>query len=721
VSLERQFDPVFTTSLALREKQIQQNYRPIIGIHKWFARRPGTVFRNLLLSEFNGSEPLDSSYWRAHQFTGVIADPFMGGGTPIYEANRLGFSVVGTDINPMAHWIVRQSLTSLDLPAFIQTAHKVCRDVETTVGRLYRTDCLECGSLVEVKYFMWVKIAECPECKREVRLFPRYLLAEAERHPKNVLVCAHCGALNEFAAIPSRKKPGICNSCNGTVAVEGVITRQQAKCDGCGANFKFQDVCSHDGPPTHRLWALEYHCQKCKPNQAGRFFKTPDLNDFKRFEEAVQLLIKSRDLPIPDEKIPSGDETDRLHRWGYSRYREMFNDRQLVGLGLLLQRILKVEISDVRHALLTVFSDFIRYQNMVCRYDTYALKCQDIFAVHGFPVSLVQCENSLLGIPRIGSGSFRHFVEKYLRAKRYCLNPFETRFDAQKKTKSFAFIKGERISAALVNEFPTNEGQQAWLLPAPALSAVLPPESLDGVFTDPPYYDNVQYAELIDFCFAWLRLGLKGEFQEFQSKTTRAHEELTGNTTTGKSLDHFTSGLSAVFCHYSAALKPGAPFVFTFHHNNYAAYIPLVVAVLDANLDCTVTLPAAAEMAASIHIAGTGSSILDSIFVCRRKSSDASLASIEDDLRSDIRMMSLAGVRVTTGDIRCLATGHVARRAINRLRPSWDTKLPLGTRISLAGECLRSISTRLSIEALTLRLVNKSASKRTEEPLAAAL
>ncbi len=111
-SLESRFDIEFTASLAQKEKQIQQNYRPIIGIHKWFARRPGTVFRNLLLAEFNGENSLQEDYWRAHQFNGVIADPFMGGGTPILEANRLGFSIVGADINPMAFWIVRQSLAS---------------------------------------------------------------------------------------------------------------------------------------------------------------------------------------------------------------------------------------------------------------------------------------------------------------------------------------------------------------------------------------------------------------------------------------------------------------------------------------------------------------------------------------------------------------------------------------------------------------------------------
>ena len=86
--------------LALREKQIQQNYRPIIAVHKWFARRPGTLFRGLLLSEFS-ERPLREVYYKANDLSGRhVADPFMGGGTPILEANRVGCNVIGFDINP---------------------------------------------------------------------------------------------------------------------------------------------------------------------------------------------------------------------------------------------------------------------------------------------------------------------------------------------------------------------------------------------------------------------------------------------------------------------------------------------------------------------------------------------------------------------------------------------------------------------------------------------
>src|SRR5207302_614527 len=106
----------------------------------------------------------------------------------------------------------------------------------------------------------------------------------------------------------------------------------------------------------------------------------------------------------------------------------------------------------------------------------------------------------------------------------------------------------------------------------------------------------VQYAELMDFCFVWLRLGLKTDFAEFERSTTRTLKELTGNLTLGRGLEQFTNGMSVIFRHYAAALKPGAPFVFTYHHNDPEAYIPLVVAILDAGMICTATLPVAAEM-----------------------------------------------------------------------------------------------------------------------------
>ena len=694
--LEAHFDRTFVTRLALREKQIQQNYRPVIGIHKWFARRPGSVFRSLLLAEYETGDLADT-YWEPHALAGTIADPFMGGGTPLFEANRLGFDVIGGDVNPMAAWIVRQALTPLDPELIRSEGERIATLVEAEVGELYRTSCLVCHRDAPVKYFLWVKTAACPGCSQPNDLFPGYRLASTGRHPRHVVACPDCGALGEFEDAPTRESPAACVECGALVHIEGPASRGTVACSRCDTPFAYPQA--REGPPRHRLWAIEYNCPDCYADRRGRQFKAPDADDLREVERAASLLAAVEpELPIPGDTIPPGDESDRLHRWGYQRYREMFSSRQLLGLGLLLSAIRDHTDGAVRDALLTVFSDFLRYQNMLCRYDTAALKCQDIFSVHGFPVGLIQCENNLLGIPGVGAGAFRHFVLKYARAKEYCAAPFEVRHHGRRNVR--LPIVGETIAAEL--GVAHHSGKSARLYCGPSQSAKLAPASLDGVFTDPPYFDNVQYAELIDFCYVWLRRILATEHPEFRPETTRTAGELTGNGTAGRGLAGFTDGLAAVFSTFAGALKPGAPFVFTFHHNDPEAYVPLVVAVLDAGLTCTAVLPAAAEMAASLHIAGTSSSVLDSVFVCRQRSpavADSGERTILDDLRSDLAAMSDAGLPRRLGDVRCLLAGHIAADAIRGLASGWVRSDPLERRMEAASAQLSR--TRLLIDEET--------------------
>ena len=226
--VEDHFDATFAARLSQQEKQVQQVYRPVIGIHKWFARRPGSLFRCLLLAEYGGGRPLADSYLEGHDLRGVVADPFMGGGTPIYEANRLGLSVVGTDINPMSYWIVRQALSPVDLTELAEVAAGLHADLDRRLGRLQRTACRGCGDEVPVKYFLWVKQQPCPDCGARTDLFPGYRLAEAVRHPEHVLVCADCGALSEHERAPRRASPATCESCGGaSIIVSSIgITRR---------------------------------------------------------------------------------------------------------------------------------------------------------------------------------------------------------------------------------------------------------------------------------------------------------------------------------------------------------------------------------------------------------------------------------------------------------------------------------------------------------------
>jgi adenine-specific DNA methylase len=694
MSIETRFDVPFVAGLALREKQIQQNYRPIIAVHKWFARRPGTLFRSLVLSEF-GKEALQDIYFRANDFSGLkIADPFMGGGTPLIEANRVGCDVAGFDINPMSAWIVREELEHLDVTAYQSHAQNFLVSLDSQIGDLYSTDCPLYGDRdVPVKYFLWVKVITCESCQTEIDLFPGYLLAEDSRHPRNVLVCPGCGDLNE---VTDRRQPGACRSCSHKLTIDGPVNRNSCACGSCGHVNRYPRPDS--GPIRHRLFAIEYHNPQRKSAHKGRFFKKPDAKDLARVKVARERWLGMTAHFVPDQAIPSGDETDRLHRWGYSHYNQMFNDRQLLGLELSCQLVHGINDVRVRHALATNLSDLLRYQNMLCRYDTWALKSLDVFSVHGFPVGLVQCESNLLGIRKkdgsnVGSGGWTNIIDKYTKAKRYCDSPFEVRQDGSRKVH--VSIKGEWIG-----ERPNGgKRRQITLKCADATSAKLTPGSLDAVFTDPPYFGNVQYGELMDFCYVWLRKLVGDEAEGFHRPSTRALEELTGNVTKSQGLSGFTEGLARVYEKMAVALKPGAPLAFTYHHNKLEAYFAVGVAILDAGLVCSASLPCPAEMGGSIHIHGTASSIVDTVFVCRstgrvpRRWLFTTEQELVNVVRADLEYLSESGRRPTKGDTRCILFGHLTRMAIWNLRAVWDRELPISERLEAFGDRVRNLVT----------------------------
>lgn len=194
----------------------RNSFKPIYQMHKWFARRASCVFRAILLGALKPAWKADGTsvdlmeeFYRNHDDDPdtagkVVLDPFMGGGTTVVEALRLGCRVVGIDLNPVAWFIVKTQIEPVDLDAlhdaFQRLAarpvawndHKPLR--ETLLG-LYRTTVAP-DVEADVIYTFWVKHAICtdPTCKREVPLFKDYLVAYkalSVRYHRDIL-CPRC-------------------------------------------------------------------------------------------------------------------------------------------------------------------------------------------------------------------------------------------------------------------------------------------------------------------------------------------------------------------------------------------------------------------------------------------------------------------------------------------------------------------------------------------------
>jgi hypothetical protein len=92
-------------------------------------------------------------------------------------------------------------------------------------------------------------------------------------------------------------------------------------------------------------------------------------------------------------------------------------------------------------------------------------------------------------------------------------------------------------------------------------------------------------------------------------------------------------------------------------------------------------------MGGSIHIHGTRSSIVDTVFVCRATGSTKKRLLFEsgDQLREiiekDVKHLYAAGMNPTIGDIRCITFGHLTRMTVWRLRQTWDVSAAVDERM----------------------------------------
>ncbi|MDI6725766.1 MAG: DUF1156 domain-containing protein, partial [Smithellaceae bacterium] len=191
-AIEESFPIVEINRLAVPERNA---FKPIYKMHKWFARRASCVFRAILLGAMKpAGADIMAEFYKDHtddpDTKGVrILDPFMGGGTTVVEALRLGCHVTGIDLNPVAWFIVKSEAEPVDIDK-LKAAFRRLEERPTASGKSvkeellshYKTECPCCGAgreEADIIYTFWVKMATCadPTCRQEVPLFSSYIIA----------------------------------------------------------------------------------------------------------------------------------------------------------------------------------------------------------------------------------------------------------------------------------------------------------------------------------------------------------------------------------------------------------------------------------------------------------------------------------------------------------------------------------------------------------------
>lgn len=164
-AIEKDFPIEQINEIAEREAHAKEKYRPILFIHKWWARRLGSVFRTIILytlvdentkvfDEKTGKwrkitkEEIENPwllYLKDVDFDGkVILDPMMGGGTTVVEALRTGCKVVAQDLNPVAWFLVKKIVEPVDIDKLKKAFQKLENQVANEIKKYYKTICPHC-------------------------------------------------------------------------------------------------------------------------------------------------------------------------------------------------------------------------------------------------------------------------------------------------------------------------------------------------------------------------------------------------------------------------------------------------------------------------------------------------------------------------------------------------------------------------------------------------
>lgn len=628
------------SDIAEMESWRKEINRPIYHLHKWWARRLGSVFRAILIGSLTSdpSRLLELFYAPVRFPEAVVYDPFMGSGTTLGEGLKLGTRTIGRDINPVAYFAVRNALAAHDREYVLGTYKAIERDVASELRSLYQTR-LENGTEVDVLYFFWVKIVSCPLCSSAVDLFSSYVFARhayPKRYPVAQAVCPSCGAIE---AIRYDAGETTCSACRARFDVRrGPVQGGDATCSHCHATFPVVDAARrHGSPPSQRLYAKLV----LLPDGGKRYLRA-EADDQVRYAEA-ETALREREDPYPIAPIASGHNTDQILNYGYRCWHDLFNGRQLLGLSLLAERIRAIDDRDVRELFACLFSGILEFNNMFASYKgegTGAVR--HMFAHHILKPERTPLEANIWGTSK-SSGSFSTlFRSRLLRALDYQRDPFEVRpvRKAGTKVRGLSAPLGHR-SADNFAEF--EEGDALYLSCGDSSKTDLPSESVDIVVTDPPFFDNVHYSELADFFYVWQRYVL-GNDSFRQAESTRSPDEVQS-----RDVDTFTDRLCGVLAECRRVLRPHGLLVFTYHHSRQEGWHAILEAITGAGFVITAAQPIKSEMSGAAPKSQARHPIdLDVILVCRKcKDVDRTAGPLDNPIRAALGLAREQAARFT--------------------------------------------------------------------------
>jgi putative DNA methylase len=576
--------------------------------HKWFARRLAATARSLLV----GSTTVgDGNFWKAYYGEAsceglTVLDPFMGGGVMLLEAARLGANVHGVDVEPVAAAISDFQGRLARLPDLQPHLDHLIATVGAEMAPYYRSFDDE-GQEEILLHAFWVQRVTCGGCGHAYDAHPTFRLAWDEAKGRQWVACRDCSQVTQ---VPLRWGTFTCGCGRKTKADGGHVVTGTACCPACGHRERLIDLAKRTGkPPAFRLFAVETVPAGPEKRHVGdaRRIRSATPRDVEIFAAAKRRLareVKANPGFLVAGDIPRENRFDnRLVQYGYSAYRELFNARQNLHLGLLARALDGIE-GLAGEALRIAFSDHLSTNNVLCGYAGGWRRLSPLFSIRAYrhiarPVEL----NPWL--TKNGRGTFPNAVRSVLRASRSITGSVEPSPDGE----------AIPVPTRVAGSWDVRCGDAANL-------AHIPARSVDLVLTDPPYFDYIAYSELGHFYVPWMaRLGLIGDaclngFPQGQLASLKG---------TAEAADLFAGELARRLREVVRVCRLGARIVFTYQNLDVRGWVALAKALAVAGIRPVRAWPMFGDGGSSLH-KHVNSISWDCVLQCKIASCDLVLA-----------------------------------------------------------------------------------------------
>ena len=632
------------SAIAEQESWRKEVNRPASYIHKWWARRLGSVFRGLIIGGFETPDAdFFEKYYGNTSYQGkVVFDPFMGSGTTVHEAIKLGAKAIGSDINPVAAAIVRAAADTYTRDEVVQAFKQIESNCRDQIQKYYST--YYQGEKVDVLYYFWTKEVVCDDCSTKIPLTRSSVFSKnayASKKPEAKSLCPHCGHINIILYNDSDTE---CEKCHKHYNPQnGNVYGIDYVCPVCGKRERVVDYMRRKGTvPTERMYAkmvIDHHGKK-------HYVDIED-SDLQLYAEA-QAALAEYEAYIPSDEIHAGINTNQILNYQYTHWREMFNSRQLLAFGILSKEIASISDIRLRRLFAVLMSGTLEFNNMFCSFKgegTGAVR--PLFYNHILKNELMPLEANPWGC-KASSGSFSTLFEtRILRMLEYKDHPFELKAVPGGKSEK-VYLDKSRDAAAVVTSEELWCESNAIVLCKDSAHTTIPDESVDLVVTDPPFFDNVNYSELADFFYVWLKKFDIGVGDD-NSDSTRVSGEVQDNVP-----DRFASKLCDVFKECHRVLSPSGLLIFTYHHSRAEGWVSVYDAICGAGFSISQVVPIKAEMAVSVAIMAANEPInYDLVFICRKRPEyEQTKLPVGNDeyYREGLKRLEESGLKVSRGD-----------------------------------------------------------------------